>query len=150
MPKPVTVSILAGSSASAILLGLFFLVVSFVSGRAFAWRQFAGYWYYLVPLALGFGLQIGLFVYLRTAIRERAATGGVVAVTGATSTVSMLACCAHYLTNILPLVATTGVVTFATKYQIQFFWVGLAMNGLGIGYIAQKVARFKKFSPATL
>ncbi len=146
MPKPVPVSILAGSSASAALLGLFFLIVSLLSGRAFAWRQFAGYWYYLVPLTLGFGLQIGLFVYLRTAIRERAA-GGVVAVTGTTSAASMLACCAHYLTNILPLVAATGLVTFATQYQIQFFWAGLAMNGFGVAYIARKVARFKKFSP---
>lgn len=140
----------AGLVASACLLGLFFLIVSLLSGWAFAWRQFASFWFFLIPLAIGFGIQIGLYVYLRGALKHHNASGGVVAVTGTTSTAAMLSCCAHYLVNILPLIATTGFVTIVSQYQVQFFWVGILANLLGIAYILRKVVAFRAAHPHTI
>jgi Cu+-exporting ATPase len=30
-------------------------------------------------------------------------------------------------------------VTFATQYQVEFFWVGLAFHAAGIAYIGNKL-----------
>lgn len=127
----------------AILLAVYFLAVSLISGRAFALEQFSRFWYFIVSLAFGFGVQIGLYTYLKNAI-HRGASKGIVAVSGTTSTVAMLSCCAHYLANILPIIAASGVIALIGQYQTQLFWVGLASNAFGIAYIANKLIKFSK------
>jgi Cu+-exporting ATPase len=61
------------------------------------------------------------------------------AASGTTSTAAMISCCAHYLTNIAPVLGATGLVTFAAQYQIEFFWLGIAFNAAGIAYIGSKL-----------
>ena len=136
MNKAITV----GSLSSLGLLAIYFAIVTLVSGWDFAQSQFATYWYYVVTLALGFGIQVGLYQHLKRVMMVQHG-GAVVATTGATSTAAMLACCAHYLANIIPLLGVVGVVTVIAQYQVQLFWVGLAFNLAGIGYLALKVRK---------
>ena len=131
-------------SAFALLLGLHFLLVGLVSGRDYALEEFATYWYFLVALAAGFGTQTGLYTYLNRLVANPSAAKKVVAVSGTTSTAAMISCCAHYLTNILPVLGATGLVTIAAQYQVQFFWLGLAFNLAGVAYIVPKVMRVSK------
>ena len=137
-------SVRNGTIAALILLGIYILIVSLVSGWSFMLDQFAKFWYYVVALAIGFGVQIGLYTYLKSIVREQGATRGVVAVSGTTSTVAMVSCCTHYLTNILPVLAIGGIATLVTQYQIQLFWVGLLFNILGIIYMVTKVRQVNK------
>lgn len=137
-----------GVLATAGLLGFYFLILSLVSDWAFAVDQFISFRFYIISLAIGFGIQIGLYVYLRSAIRSHCSSGKVVAVSGTTSTVAMISCCAHYLANILPVIGAAGLITLVGQYQVEFFWVGLASNAAGILYIASKVMQFSKASPA--
>jgi len=136
-----------GVLATASLLGFYFLILSAVSDWAFTVDQFATFRYYIISLATGFGIQIGLFTYLRSAIHSHCSTGKVVAVSGTTSTVAMISCCAHYLANILPVIGATGLITLVGQYQVELFWVGLASNAAGILYVTSKVARFSKAMP---
>lgn len=129
----------SGVLASALLLGAYFVVLTLVSGWEFARTQFAAYWYFVVALAVGFGVQIGLFSYLRRITRHTDASGKVVTVSGATSTGAMISCCAHYLTNVLPVLGATGVVALVAQYQVELFWVGLAFNLAGMFYVGRKV-----------
>ncbi len=46
-----------GALAFGLLLAAYFGAVSLVSGWRFALSQFSGFWYYIVPLAAGFGIQ---------------------------------------------------------------------------------------------
>lgn len=131
--------VLWGAIASAILLGAYFLVLTLVSGWEFARTQFAAFWYFVVALAAGFGIQIGLYSYLRRVTSHADASGKVVTVSGATSTGAMISCCAHYLTNVLPVLGATGVVALVAQYQTELFWVGLAFNLAGIFYVGRKV-----------
>lgn len=135
-------SILIGMAGALGLLGAYFSILTVVSGWAFALSQFGAFWHFVLSLALGFGIQIGLFSYLRRATRSHCASGRVLAVSGTTSTAAMISCCAHYLANILPAVGAAGLVTVASQYQVELFWVGLAANAAGIAYMANKVARF--------
>jgi Cu+-exporting ATPase len=50
-----------GAGALVLLLAIYFGVVSLISGKDFALEQFAKFWYFIVPLALGFGIQVGLY-----------------------------------------------------------------------------------------
>ena len=125
---------LKGAISFTVLLSVYFLILTLVSGWNFAWVQFTQFWYYILTLALGFGIQF------RDVVKQ-ASTGQVLATTGATSTAAMISCCAHYLTNILPVLGVTGIITFIGQYQVQFFWAGLFFNLLGILYIGNKVLK---------
>lgn len=128
-----------GTIAAMLLLVVYVVVVSAVSGWAFMLEQFAAFWYFIVVLAAGFGLQIGLFVRLRDIARHRGASGKMVAVSGGTSTAAMISCCAHYLTNVVPVLGATGFVAVVAQYQTELFWVGLAFNVAGVAYVGRKL-----------
>lgn len=142
MDKIIFKSIAFGFLAAASLLGFYFSVLTLVSGGDFAWNQFSAFWYFIVSLALGFGVQIGLYVYLKNAIHGQDGSRKVIAVSGMTSTVAMVSCCAHYLANLLPIIATAGILTIISQYQIQLFWIGLASNLAGIVYILNRLIKF--------
>lgn len=125
------------------LLLVYVAIVSLVSGWDFMLTQFSNYWYYLVPLALGFGIQVGLYTYLKNAIKQKASPQ-VLAVSGTTSTAAMVSCCAHYLVNLLPILGAVGIITVISQYQVQLFWVGLTFNLAGILYMVSKVIKFSK------
>lgn len=130
-----------GLFATIILLLVYFAILSFVSGWSFAREQFGQFWYYIVLLAIGFGLQVGLYSYLKRAARQYSSRS-VVAATGATSTVAMISCCAHYLVNILPILGAVGIITVIAQYQIQLFWVGIVSNLAGIAYMLLQLRKF--------
>jgi P-type Cu+ transporter len=129
-----------GLLALLALLGVYFGLLTLVSGWQFTLDQFALYWPYISALAAGFGVQVGLYVYLRRLLHGSKAHGKVVAVSGTTSAAAMVSCCTHYLANLLPIVGAAGLVTLATQYQVELFWVGLVFNAAGIAYIGIKVA----------
>lgn len=54
-----------GTLAFAALLGVYFGVLTLVSGWEFTVRQFGDFWFYIVPLAAGFGFQVALFARLK-------------------------------------------------------------------------------------
>jgi Cu+-exporting ATPase len=56
----------------------------------------------------------------------------------------MVSCCAHYLTNILPILGVTGFLAVVAEYQIELFWLGLAFNAAGILYVASMVIKATK------
>ena len=134
-------SIRLGTLAFTLMLAIYFSVVSLISGTSFALEQFTTFWYFIVALALGFGVQVGLYTYLKNLVGQHGASGKVVAVSGTTSTAAMVSCCAHYLVNILPIVGVTGILTIVAQYQIELFWLGLVFNAAGILYIVPKVIK---------
>lgn len=140
MPKKILKPVINGIVASAILLGIYFAVLTFISGWNFAQNQFASYWYFIVSLVFGFGVQVGLYSFLRRMVEDGArAGGGTIAATGTTSGLAMVSCCTHYAVSILPILGVTGLAGLAAAYQIELFWVGIAFNLLGIAYLLRRV-----------
>lgn len=127
-----------GLLASGLLLVIYFSVVTLVSGWSFAQEQFRQFWYFVVLLAVGFGVQVGLYAHLRN-LHTGHVSSKVVATTGATSTVAMVSCCAHYVVQVLPILGAVGIITVIASYQVELFWVGLAFNLGGIVYMTSKV-----------
>jgi Cu+-exporting ATPase len=106
-----------------------------MQGWDHALEQFDTDVWFVLPLAAGFGIQVVLFTQLRAAqARMAAGSLGMAASTG-TSTAAMLACCAHHLSNVLPILGVSGAAVFLSAYQTPLLWLGLAMNLAGIAYL---------------
>ncbi len=136
-------SAIKGVIAAGILLLIYFMILSLVSGFEFAKSQFSSFWYFVVSLVVGFGAQISLYAYLRDSVKQMASKK-VLVVSSTTSTAAMISCCTHYLTNILPILGTAGIVTLVGEYQVEIFYVGLIFNLFGIVYVLKKLIEFKK------
>ncbi len=131
--------IATGASAFAAMLGLYFGVLTLVSGWSFTVSQFAELWPSVVTLAIGFGTQVGLYFYLKQLSENHHRAHHMVVASGTTSTAAMLACCAHYLTNVLPVLGVVGAAALIAQYQAQLFWISLAFNAAGLAYIGHQV-----------
>ena len=142
--KIILKSAVFGIAGMTALLGIYFVILAAVSGWEFTVSQFFDFWYFIVSLSAGFGIQMGLFTYLRNAVRGMGMSGKVVAVSGTTSTAAMISCCAHYLTNIIPVLGAAGLVALVAQYQIELFWFGLASNLAGIFYMGNRVFKFRR------
>lgn len=135
-------SILKGAAAAGVLLIFYFSVLTLVSGWDFTLVQFYQNWYWVLGLSFGFGIQIALFAYLRS-LRSYIPRGTVI-VSGATSSLAMIACCSHYLVNIIPIIGLAGLTAIIGQYQREFFIVGAIFNLAGIGYLVSKLIKFQK------
>ncbi len=126
------------------LLAVYFGILTLVSGWGFAQSQFSDFWYFIVSLAVGFGIQIALYQYIKRMVHTGQGMGKVVGVSGATSTAAMISCCAHYLVNLLPILGVTGLVTFAAQYQVKLFWIGIVFNLAGIAFMANRASKLPR------
>jgi len=133
-----------GTTGAALLLAVYFGALTFVSGWEFTVDQFSQFWYFIVPLAVGFGVQVGLFTRLRALVNSTKKTGAVVATSGTTSTAAMVSCCTHYLANIAPIIGAAGLVAFTAQFQLELFWLGLLLNIAGVAYVGSKVIQASK------
>lgn len=141
--RPVVPAAGIGLLGSLALLTIFFALLTALSGWEFTLDQFREFWPYLIALATGFGIQVGLFMAVHRAAHA-AHAGKVVAVTGSTSGIAMLSCCAHYLITLLPALGAAGVVAFVSRYQVEVFWFGLAANLAGIVYIGRQFLALRR------
>ena len=122
-------------------LALFYLVVVWAASGSFDHLvdQARRDWYFLAAIIGGFGVQVGLVSELRRRHRLQhtaALAGG--AGMGA-STAGMIACCAHHIADLAPLIGATGAATFLTAYRIPFMVLGIGINAVGVAVAARRL-----------
>ena len=132
--------VLVGLGAAVSLIIIYLGIITLAQSWSHALKQTAELWYWVLALAGGFGIQAGLFSFIRQSIRERQTTGSV-AVSGGVSTGSMAACCAHHLSDILPLLGLSGVAIFLVRYQLFFIIIGVLSNMVGITIMLEAIQR---------
>ncbi len=130
---------LYGVLSALALMGVYFSVVGLLQGMEYAVARFADLWYLMLPLVAGFGFQMGLFTHIHKAVK----TGKVVAASGGTSTASMVACCAHHITDVAPIVGATALGIFLIEYQASFLVLGLVSNAIGIIFMLSVAKKAK-------
>lgn len=141
----------AGVVGGAALVLVYIATLALANSLEHAVTEFVRLRYWMVPLILGFAVQVGLFAYARLATRDNAAphAHGVVA-SGGASTMSMVACCAHHLTDVLPLVGLAGAAVFFSEYQSLFLLVGVLSNVVGLVYLLGLLAKHGLYAPDTV
>ncbi len=101
-----------------------------------------GIFTYLIPLAVA--VQMGLFRYHRNMTAETKLCGSEkVGVAGsATSSLTIIACCLHHVSDFLP---TVGFIVATSAFLIQYkniiFIIGLSANVAGSAYIARAILK---------
>lgn len=135
LKQPIILGLLGGLS----LFAVYGTTMTWLSGFDAAVEQFQALWYLMVPLAIGFGIQIGLYTKLRQAIQQKAQ--GALAAGGTSAGVGMLACCAHHTTDVLPILGFSALASLIGQYQKSILAVSILINIIGIGIMWQHVRK---------
>lgn len=136
-----------GGLASLGLVTLYLATIAVAQDWSHAFAQLSEDRWFVAMLSLGLGLQVGLFTYLRhlhrVGVKPRGqGTGAGVAsmtISSGTSATAMLACCAHHLVEVLPVIGLSGAAAFLGAFKTPLLWVGVAMNLAGIAYMVWQV-----------
>lgn len=137
-------SVFFGSLGSLGLLFLYFLIMGLGSGSwDYTLRELLRLRYWVIPLIIGFGLQVGLYSYLKDCVKAGHAEKSAAFTGTAASTTAMLACCAHHLTDVLPLIGLSAATVFLVKYQLWFLGLGIISNLVGILIMVRSLRKMK-------
>lgn len=100
-----------------------------------------GVFVYLIPLAVG--IQMGLFRYHRNITAGKIGGSEKMGMAGsATSSVTMVACCLHHVSDILPSIGLIlAASSFLIAYKDTIITVGLLANVAGSIYIARAILK---------
>lgn len=129
--------------ATVALLGFYFVLMRLLSGSWNAtFSQFRALWYFMLPLSIGFGLQVGLYIRLRE-ITKHHRSNGVMMTNTTTSTVGMIAYCAHHIADVLPILGVSALSLFLVRFQTSILIIGIFSNGIGIFYMVKTIKNQK-------
>src|SRR4030042_3044397 len=110
----------AGLMGSVFIAALYLGLVSWAESFQHALQYFWQDRWIVIPIILGFGIQTGLYVILKkrlfVPVSNTGPSGVLTGTSGATSTISMVACCAHHVTDVLPILGLTAAGTFLPPY----------------------------------
>lgn len=136
--KPTFFVFLRGFIIGTLALSMFYYILLFaVTGDpSHPLSQFTLLQPWMSLLITGFGIQFGLFWLLRKgyhfSLNEKhdvqVATGTGTAV----SSMAMVACCAHHLVDLLPILGLSAAALFLSEYQEQLLIFGIAANLISI------------------
>lgn len=126
----------AGLLGAMFLMGLYFGIVSWAESPQHAVDLFWEDRRIVLPIIVGFGLQMALYVILKKRlflpVAHTGPSGKLAGASGGMSTAAMVACCAHHVTDVLPILGLTAAGAFLAQYRIAFMSIGLSMTLLGI------------------
>jgi len=129
---------------ASLAMSLFYLLIMLLTMTPQeVWLNFLASWYLLVIIIIGFGVQVGLWVFLRQKLTRHHAA----AMSGASGTMSgtaMVACCAHHLADVLPVLGLSGAAVLLGQYQKPFLILGASINLLGVAYMLRLLRKHKK------
>jgi len=118
------------------LTGLYFGIVSWAESPKHAVELFWQDRWIVLPIILGFGMQVGLYTILKkrlfVPVTDTGPSGPLMGTAGTTSTLAMVACCAHHVADVLPILGLTAAATLLSQYRTAFMLVGLGTTLVGI------------------
>lgn len=125
--------ILGGLLGALGLVLLYLGIISLAESFAHAVDQLRQDALWVTLVSAGLGTQVGLYLRVRHLLRRGAAASRALTGVGTgTSTAGMVACCAHHLTDIAPLLGLTGATAFLGQYRLWFIVAGLVVNLIGV------------------
>ena len=127
----------AGLVGAAFLTGLYLGLVSWAESFQHAVEYLWQDRWIVLPIIIGFGVQTALYIILKKRlflpVANTAPTGMMTGASGTTSTIAMAACCAHHVSDVLPILGLTAAATFLAEYRTAFMLIGLSTTLVGIG-----------------
>lgn len=148
--RRVLLPLAAGLLGAAILGGLYLSIVSLAESLEHALDLFWQDKAFVVPILIGFGIQVGLYTFLKKGLYVPSQTpvGATTAAGGGMSTVAMVACCAHHAADVFPVLGLTAAATFLASWKIPFMSLGLVMNLIGILVMMREISKARRGAAA--
>jgi hypothetical protein len=124
---------LIGGGAAFGLLAFYMGIMTLTGDWGYAQFQFEQYRWWIIGLSIGLGIQSTLFVMIKRNLagREKKAVRSTLAASGGVSTASMVACCAHHITDLVPVLGFFGAGRISSEIPdpfllrgsaVQYFW----------------------------
>lgn len=139
---------------AAFLMALYLTIVAVAESPQHAVDLFWEDRLIVIPIILGFGVQMGLYVILKkrlfVPIVHTGPSWKLAGASGTTSTLAMVACCAHHVTDVLPVLGLTAASAFLAEYRIAFMVIGLGMTLFGIGFMLVILLRERRRALRTM
>jgi len=105
------------------------------------WFFFLDRWYFLVPMIVGFGVQMWLFQRMRIQMMKN--QGKMALASAGMSGTAMVSCCAHHLADVLPLVGFASIATSVSQYQDVFLATGVLITMIGVWYMYRRLIQLQ-------
>lgn len=134
-----TRSVRAGALAATALAAFYALVIGWASDLDHLGSQARADWYYVVPILAGFGTQVALLVELRHRRRARHLEQNAAAAGAGASAFGMVACCAHHLADLAPIIGASAAAAFLTDHRVELMATGIAINAAGVVVAAHRL-----------
>lgn len=131
----------AGFVGALALIALYLGIVSWAQGREHALELIWSDRVFVGLISAGFGTQVGLFTYLKLLQRAARGSGALAGAGTATSSVSMVACCAHHVADVLPILGLSGLAVFLVEFRTPLMLLGIATNLVGIAVMIRELRR---------
>ncbi len=142
MNKARSKSVVWGIAAGVGMAGFYAIIMFLTMAPREIWENFSEFWYLISGIIIGFGIQVALWVYIKNYGTENV-NGTIPGSSAGISGSAMLACCAHHLADVLPVLGLSGAAIFLTKYQKPFLILGLSINIFGIAYMVRLLEKYK-------
>ncbi len=137
-------------SLSLMFVTLIIFYLSNLNEPKNALASFLQIWYWVLILTIGFGTQVGLYSYIKIKLKKSRAIKAELVTSSAVSTGSMVACCAHNLVNLLPIIGISALGIFLVQFQIPFILLGLFFNLFGLTMMLSIIKKHELFSEGTV
>jgi hypothetical protein len=99
---------------------------------------------FITLITIGFGTQMGLYVYLKKLHAQHKSATAVSAAGTGTGAVSMVACCAHHAADIIPILGISGAALYLQEFKTPLMLLGITMNFIGIFYMMRKIHQTRR------
>lgn len=143
--SPVARAVTIGLLGTLALSGLYLGIVSLAESPRHAFDLFWEDRWLVIPILLTFGVQVGLYAFVRVGAHLPPHTAGASAAAGGgLSTVAMVACCVHHVTDLLPIVGIGLAATFLTAWKTPLMGLGLTANLVGIAVMMWFIRRDRR------
>ncbi len=132
---------------SAALLTLYMTILVIGNSWEHAVQQVVDWWPRVLLQTVGFGIQVGMFLHIREISKAGNWRGpsSSLAVGGGMSAGSMVACCLHHVTDVLPIVGFSAATIFLTQYQSVFMTLGVLSNIVGLLFMTEMLYTYSDF-----
>jgi copper chaperone CopZ len=144
----IVLPIIFGGTGMMMISGLFIVFLSILNSFEYAWFQFQFLSQWIVPLTIGFGIQVGMFSYMRRfahLAKSGKLSGAPIVASAGISTGSMIVCCLHHVVDVLPFLGISAVAIFASQFQSFLLAVGIVSNLIGITFIFYTIQKHHLF-----
>jgi hypothetical protein len=135
--------------ASGALVGFYVAVLALSGGSEHLIDQARTDWWLLTPIILAFGTQVALSVELRHRHRAEHLAASTGAGTGA-SAIGMVACCAHHVVDLVPILGVAGIVGFLFDWRIAIMVAGLTINLVVVAIAGRRLAHLAHPQPGAM